>query len=39
VLVVPTVWALKVRLEGESETLTAVVPVPLKVTVCGLLVA
>jgi len=35
-LVVPTVCAANVRLVGESDT---AVPIPLKVTVCGLLVA
>jgi hypothetical protein len=32
---VPTVWLLKVRLEGETEAAGAT-PVPLKLTVCGL---
>lgn len=36
VLLVPTVWAAKVKLVGESET---AVPVPLRVTLCGLLLA
>jgi hypothetical protein len=34
----PTVWLLKVRLEGETEA-TGATPVPLKFTVCGLLLA
>ena len=34
-LVVPTAWLLKVRLVGERLT-TVAVPVPLRLTVCGL---
>jgi hypothetical protein len=37
-LEVPTAWLLKVRLEGETEARGAT-PVPLKLTVCGLLLA
>jgi len=37
VLVVPTVWAAKVRLDGVTDT--GAIPVPVKLTDCGLLFA
>ncbi len=37
VLVVPTVWAAKVKLDGVTDT--GGVPVPVKLTDCGLLLA
>lgn len=35
-LVVPTLTLLKVKLAGESWTAGAVVPMPVRLTVCGL---
>ena len=37
VLVVPTVWAVKVKLDGVTDT--GAIPVPVKLTDCGLLFA
>jgi len=38
-LVVPTVWLVKVRLEGEKEIPGTPVPVPVKLTDCGVVAA
>src|SRR5262245_30025911 len=38
-LVMPTVWLLKSRLEGERVAESPEIPFPLSVTVCGLLAA
>ena len=35
-LVVPTTWLAKVRLEGDRDAAAGAIPVPLRITVCGL---